>query len=159
MLTEFAQMRQDIKPPSSNHSSVIGEYWNEHRRNTLVINDRVDKRTGVEMLPILEPSGEMIIRMEPDTQKLFIIGKKLRTWCADHQITIKDVLNSLTADGVYIGTIKKRMAKGTKLGSVPPVDAYVFDCSKGDFIDPDMYIAAAKEAVGKDAAEEEDEIK
>jgi hypothetical protein len=35
------------------------------------------------------------------------------------------------------------MAKGTKLSSTPPVDAYVFDCSRGDFIDPDIYINAA----------------
>lgn len=144
MLKEFSNMRQDIKPPATSHASVIGEYWNEHRRNTLVINDEVDKRTGVEMLPILEPQGELILRMEPDTLKLYIIAKKLRNWCSEHQITIKDVLNSLTADGVYMGTVKKRMTKGTKLSSVPPVDAYVFDCSKGDFIDPDVFIAAAQ---------------
>ena len=109
-------------------------------RNTLVINDKADKRTGVEMLPILEPQGELIIRMEPDTQKLFIIAKKLRAWCALHQITIKDVLTSLTGEGVYEGVVKKRMAKGTKLSGVPPVDTFVFDCSKGEFIDPELYI-------------------
>ena len=140
MLKQFSQMRLEIKPPSTTHASVIGEYWNEHRRNSLVINDKVDMRTGVEMLPILEPSGELIIRMEPDTQKLFIIAKKLRNWCSQHQITLKDVLNSLTAEGVYAGMVKKRMAKGTKLGSVPAVDAFVFDCSKGDFIDTDAFV-------------------
>jgi hypothetical protein len=36
------------------------------------------------------------------------------------------------------------MSKGTKLSSVPPVDVYVFDCSRGDFIDPDAYINAAQ---------------
>jgi hypothetical protein len=81
--------------------------------------------------------------MEPDTQKLFIIAKKLRSWCSQHQITLKDVLNSLTADGVYMGIVKKRMAKGTKLGNVPPVDAFVFDCSKGEFIDPDSFITTS----------------
>ena len=139
-ISEFNQMRTEIKPPATTHSSVIGEYWSEHRRNTLVINDQADKRTGVEMLPILEPQGELIIRMEPDTQKLFIISKKLRAWCAEHQITIKDVLASLTKDGVYVGTVKKRMAKGTKVGGIPPVDAFVFDCSKGDFLDPEAFI-------------------
>ena len=138
-VAEFNQMRAEIKPPATTHSSVIGEFWSEFRRNTLVINDQADKRTGVEMLPILEPQGELIIRMEPDTQKLFIISKKLREWCAEHQITIKDVLSSLTKDGVYVGTVKKRMAKGTKISSMPAVDAVVFDCSKGDFIDPDLY--------------------
>jgi len=139
-VAEFGQMRTEIKPPATTHSSVIGEYWSEHRRNTLVINDQADKRTGVEMLPILEPQGELIIRMEPDTRKLFIISKKLRAWCAEHQITIKDVLTSLTKDGIYVGTVKKRMAKGTKISGIPPVDAFVFDCSKGDFLDADAFI-------------------
>lgn len=152
LIQQFKQMKQEIKPPATSHASVIGEYWNEHRRNTLVINDKVDKRTGVEMLPIQEPQGELTIRMEPDTQKLFIIAKKLRTWCAQHQITIKDVLNTLTSEGVYIGVVKKRMAKGTKLSATPAVDAYVFDCSRGEFIDPDVYIQP--EAVAEEDADQ-----
>lgn len=143
MVKEFTQMRQEIKPPASSYASVVGEFWNEQRQNTLVINDEVDKRTGVELLPILEPRGELTVRMEPDTQKLFIISKKFREYCSKNQITLKDVLNALTAEGVYVGTVKKRMAKGTKLSSTPPVDAYVFDCSRGDFLDSDMYINAA----------------
>jgi hypothetical protein len=153
MLKEFTQMREEIKPPSTNHAGVIGEYWSEHRSNTLVINDQVDKRTGVEMLPILEPTRELILRMEPDTKKLFIIAKKFRKWCSEHQITLKDVLNSLTADGVYGGIVKKRMAKGTKIGNIPPVDAFVFDCAKGDFIDPEAYISP--ESMAEDAANED----
>lgn len=143
MVKEFSQMRQEIKPPASSYASVIGEFWNEQRQNTLVINDEVDKRTGVELLPILEPRGELTVRMEPDTQKLFIITKKFREYCSKNQITLKDILNALTSEGVYVGTVKKRMSKGTKLSSTPPVDAYVFDCSRGDFLDPDIYINAA----------------
>jgi len=156
-LKEFSQMREEIKPPISNHASVIGEFWNTHRQNTLVINDEVDKRTGVEMLPILEPRGELIIRMEPDTQKLFISAKAFRTYCAEHRITLKDVLNSLTSDGVYVGTVKKRMSKGTKLSTVPPVDALVFDCARGDFIDPDLYVTSDVEEVTEVMDDEETE--
>jgi hypothetical protein len=146
MLKEFTQLRQEIKPPASTLAGVIGEFWNEQRMNTLVINDEVDKRTGVELLPILEPRGELNVRMEPDTQKLFIIAKKFREYCSKNQITLKDVLNALAVDGVYVGTVKKRMAKGTKLSGVPPIDAYVFDCSRGEFLDTDLYIKAATEA-------------
>ena len=144
MLTQFSQLKEEIKPPLSSQASVIGEFWNANRNNTLVINDEVDKRTGVEMLPILEPRGELVIRMEPDTLKLFIAAKALRKYCADNRITLKDVLNSLTSEGVYGGMVKKRMSKGTKLNAVPPVDAYVFDCSRGDFLDPDVFIAASQ---------------
>lgn len=143
LVKEFTQMRQEIKPPASSYASVIGEYWNEQRQNTLVINDEIDKRTGVELLPILEPRGELTVRMEPDTQKLFLVAKKFREYCSKNQITLKDILNALAAEGVYAGTAKKRMSKGTKLSSTPPVDAYVFDCSRGDFLDTDTYIDAA----------------
>jgi len=141
LVKEFTQMRQEIKPPASSYASVVGEYWNEQRQNTLVINDEVDKRTGVELLPILEPRGELTVRMEPDTQKLFLVSKKFRDYCSKNQITLKDVLNALASEGVYVGTVKKRMSKGTKLSSTPPVDTYVFDCSRGDFLDPDTYIS------------------
>jgi len=144
LVKEFTQMRQEIRPPASSFASVIGEYWNEQRQNTLVVNDDVDKRTGVELLPILEPRGELTVRMEPDTQKLFLVAKKFREYCSKNQITLKDVLNSLAAEGVYVGAVKKRMSKGTKLSSTPPVDTYVFDCSRGDFLDPDTYISVAK---------------
>lgn len=154
VLAEFAQMRQEIKPPSTSYSSVIGEYWNEQRFSTLVINDEVDKRTGVEMMPIVEPRNELNIRMEPDTQKLFISCRKFRSYCAEHQITIKDVLNSLATEGVYIGTIKKRLSKGTKMSGVPAVDCYVFDCSRGDFIDHGAYIEAAKASQEQQKANE-----
>jgi hypothetical protein len=143
LVKEFTQMRQEIKPPASSYASVIGEYWNEQRQNTLVINDEIDKRTGVELLPILEPRGELTVRMEPDTQKLFLVAKKFREYCSKNQITLKDILNALASEGVYAGTVKKRMSKGTKLSSTPPVDAYVFDCSRGDFLDTDTYIDAA----------------
>jgi hypothetical protein len=157
MLTEFSQMRDEIPAPASDFASVIGDYWNKHRQNTLVINGEVDKRTGVEMLPILEPRGELTIRMEPDTMKLFIVAKDFRKYCSENQITLKDVLNGLTADGIYGGVKKKRMSKGTKLSTVPPVDAYVFDCSRGDFIDPDLYIEAAKVEEAAEAEEVIDE--
>ena len=41
----------------------------------------------------------------------------------------------MATEGIYVGTVKKRMSKGTKLSSTPPVDTYVFDCAKGEFLD------------------------
>ena len=155
MLTLFGDMKEEIKPPLTSQASIIGEFWNVNRNNTLVINGEVDKRTGVELLPILEPRGELILRMEPDTMKLFIAATALRKYCTEHRITLKDVLTSLTAEGVYGGMIKKRMSKGTKLSAVPPIDAYVFDCSRGDFLDPDVFIAAAQHGLENPEAQED----
>ena len=139
VVTEMSQMREDIKPPASDHASVIAEFWNQYARHTLVINGETDRRTNVESLPIREPFGELVVRMEPDTQKLFIDCKFFRKFCQDLRITVKDVIGSLTSDGICQGITQKRMYKGTKLSSMPPVTAYVFDCSKGGFIDTEQY--------------------
>ncbi len=105
-----------------------------------IVNGELDKRTNVEALPILEPRhGKLHIRMEPDTKKMYIAVKPFREYCADNQITLKELLSALAVDGIFVGTEKKRMTKGTKISS-PAVYAYVFDCSVPDFIDPSDYV-------------------
>lgn len=141
MVKEFAQMRNEIKAPATTQASVIGEFLNEHRGSVLVINDAVDKRSGMPQLPIKEPNYELLVRIEPDTKKLFISAKHLRKFCTDNQITLKDVLSTLATDSIYAGLVKKRMSKGTKIEG-PPTDAFVFDCAKGDFLNTDDYIEA-----------------
>jgi hypothetical protein len=143
MVKELSQMRQEIKPPATNHASVIGEFLNEHRGCILVVNDAADNRTGLHQLPIVEPKYELLVRIEPDTKKLFISAKHLRKFCTDNRITLKDVLKDLSSEGVYEKIAKKRMAKGTSIEGLP-TDAFMFDCSKGDFINTDQYVEALK---------------
>lgn len=139
MLKEFSQMRNEVKAPATTQASVIGEFLNEHRGSVLVINDAVDKRSGMPQLPLKEPNYELLVRIEPDTKKLFISAKYLRKFCTENQITLKDVLSTLATDSIYAGLVKKRMSKGTKIEG-PPTDAFVFDCAKGDFLNTDDYI-------------------
>ena len=145
IIKELKVMRTEIKAPTQNQTSVIGEFMNEHRRSTLVINGEADKRTGMEQVAILEPKfGDLLIRIEPDTKKLFINAKHLRTYCTKQQITLKETLKGLEADGIYKGQVKKRLSKGTDIQS-PAVDVYVFDMDSPDFINADNYIEAAKQ--------------
>jgi len=143
MVAEFSKMRHEIKAPPTNQASTIGEFLNEFRGSILVINDAADKRSGMAQLPIVEPKFDLLARIEPDTKKLFISAKHLRQFCTKNQITLKDVLNTLAAEGIYEKTVKKRMAKGTKIEGLP-TDAFMFDCSKGDFINTEDYIEALK---------------
>ena len=139
MIKEFSHMRHEIKPPATTQASVIGEFLNEYRSSILVINDAADNRTGMHQLPIVEPKYELLVRIEPDTKKLFISSKHLRKFCTENRITLKDALKALESDGIYEKTVKKRMAKGTKIEGLP-TDAFMFDCSKGDFINPDDFV-------------------
>jgi hypothetical protein len=145
MVVEFSKMRHEIKAPPTNQASTIGEFLNEFRGSILVINDAADKRSGMAQLPIVEPKFDLLARIEPDTKKLFISAKHLRQFCTKNQITLKDVLNTLAAEGIYEKTVKKRMAKGTKIEGLP-TDAFMFDCSKGDFINTEDYVESLKPA-------------
>jgi hypothetical protein len=148
------KLRAEVAPPAEEKAGYIGEFINDNINSMAVVNGELDKRTNVEALPIMEPrSGKLHIRMEPDTRKLFIAVKPFREYCAANQINVKELLNALAIDGVYLDTEKKRMSKGTKVAS-PPVYAYVFDCSVPDFIDPADYVEAAQsmqEILGEDS--------
>ena len=145
VIKEVKVMRSEVKAPTaSNQASVIGEFMNEHRASTLVINGQADARSGMEQLPIVEPKfNDLFVRIEPDEKHLYINAKQLRGYCSKHQITLKEVLKGLETDGIYLGQIKKRLSKGTKIPS-SPIDAFKFDLSKGNFLDAETFIEAAK---------------
>ena len=146
VVNELKVMRTEIKAPAQTQSSVIGEFMNDHRRSTLVINGEADARTGLHSVPILDVKfGELLIRVEPDTKLLYINAKHLRSYCSKQQITLKDTLKGLAADGIYRGQVKKRMSKGTEI-QTPAVHAYVFSLENEEFINTEDYIEAAKNA-------------
>lgn len=133
-------LREDVKPPVSDSSSVIGDFINRHMQNILVVNDEVDARTNLNALPTLEPRGELIIRYEPDTKKMFVAAGAFRKDCVESQTHYKDTLQQLESKGVYLGPVNKRLSKGMKITS-PAVRSLVFDCSAADFIDVDTLLA------------------
>jgi hypothetical protein len=141
LVKELIKMRSEVKAPTkTNQASVIGEFMNEHRGSTLVINGNVDARSGMEQLPIVEPKfNDLLVRIEPDTKLLFINAKHLRVYCAKHQIDLKNTLKGLEADKIYLKQMKKRLSKGTKLQS-PAVDVYLFDLDNDHFLDAEQYI-------------------
>ena len=149
MVNEFSTMRREIKPPATDQTSVIGEFLNENRGRILVINDAVDKRTGMDQLPIVEPKFDLQIRIEPDTKKMFIAASKLKEFCVERRVTLKDVLKALENDEIYLNTMKKRMGKGTKIPGLPTT-VYVFDCSKEDFISADQLTESLKHEDSRD---------
>lgn len=145
IISELKVMRTEIKAPAQTQSSVIGEFMNDHRKSTLVINGEADARTGLGAVPILDVKyGELLIRIEPDTKLLYINAKHLRAYCTKNQVTLKDTLKGLEADGIYKGQVKKRMSKGTEI-QTPAVHAYLFSIDNNDFINAEDYIQAAKE--------------
>ena len=127
-------MRRDITPPLSDIGSVIGAYINASMQNIVVVNDNVDSRSNRFALPILEPRGELNIRYEPDTKKMYLSSTPFRNFCSTRQINYKETLKALEDKGILIGRELKRLSMGMKI-TAPGVNCLVLDCNAHDFVD------------------------
>ena len=119
-------LRHDVKPPATTGVSIIGSYLNTYINNTLVCDDGVDKRSNMNALPRMEPKGELLIRMEPDTNKVFVTTKHFKNYCVEHQINYKDTIKVLQKEGYYLSSMNKRLSKGMKI-TTPAVSCLCFD--------------------------------
>jgi hypothetical protein len=132
--TLLNETRLDVKPPAADAASVLGDYINRHMQNVLVVNDGVDRRSKMQSFPTLEPRGELLVRFEPDTNKMYIVARHFKSDCVEMQNNYKQTLEQLHRDGIYMETANKRISKGTKIAS-PAVPCLVFDCTTTQFID------------------------
>ena len=129
-------LREEVKPPVNDVIAIIGDYINRHMQNIVVVNDDVDRRSNMPTLPTLEPKGELLIRYEPDTKKMFLAAKPFRNDCVKFQVNYKDTLQQLQKKGIFTGTTNKRLSKGMKVVA-PGVHCLIFDCANNDFLNID----------------------
>lgn len=113
--------------------SILGEFLNKHNNNVLVVKDSLDARTQMPHAPIVTPRGELLVRFEPDTLKMYIIASAFRKYCIDRSLSYKDVVADLIKVGVCSGIVAKRMGKGSEISS-PPVSALCLDTSNHGYL-------------------------
>lgn len=142
---EVKEMRKDTAAPVINVAATIGDYINRHMQNILVVDDKVDLRTQKAKLPVMEPRGELLIRYEPDTKRMFLATKAFKDDCVDYQINYKETVRELERAGILIKTEVKRLSKGMKIIS-PGVHVMVLDCSGDAFINVDEFVGIETEA-------------
>lgn len=144
------ELRTEVVAPVIDIAGVLGDYLNRHiAQNTLIVNDLVDRRSNMPALPTQEPRGDLLVRMEPDTKKIFIVSKAFKEDCVKYQINYKDTVAQLKSRGVLIGAGNKRMSKGMKLVT-PGVHALTIDASNKDFFDMDNLVVTATRADAED---------
>jgi len=110
-----------ITQSSSTVEEHIAGYMAENYNNLLIV--RNEPMAGDTMVvPSVEPRGELLIRCEPDTRRIFIASGPFKKWCAKNQIHFATITNALEARGIRTETVKKRMSKGTAI-NMPPMNA------------------------------------
>ena len=139
-------MREEVSPPSADVTNTLGDFVNAHINNTLVVNgsQTSNSKLGLEPAPILEPRGELHIRYEPDSKRMFITVAALRKHCAERQIGYKSFLSQLEKKNILRGIINKRMCKGMKIIS-PAVRVLEIDTTRDDTLHMDDCLTVAPE--------------
>jgi hypothetical protein len=120
------ELRLSISDQNIAYSDFLGLFMNQNIGNALIINEGVDKGTGMNMAALQEPRNQLTMRIEPDTKFVYISAKSFREYCVEHKVICKDMLVTLKEQNIYLGEEKKRLGKGTKMVSSPPVNAYKF---------------------------------
>ena len=90
-----------------------------------------------------EPRGELLVRIEPDTKRMFIIAKSFREYCVKFQINYNATIKKLENDGRIINKDTIRLSKGTAI-SGEPIHCLWFKIDD-DFVGTDQYVEAKTE--------------
>jgi hypothetical protein len=125
-------LRNTTVPPLTEDKEVLGDFMLRHIDNVLIVNDGVDLRSKMQGVPELEPKRELIVRYEPDTQRVYIVVAAFRRYCALRNIGYRETIKKLKETGVYTGSELKRMSKGMRVNTTP-VQAMVLDGRHSDF--------------------------
>jgi hypothetical protein len=135
----FHTMRDQVQMPVGDVMSVVGDYINRHMQNVLVVNDSVDARSNVAAMPTMEPKGELSIRYEPDTQRLFLVASAFKQDCVKAQINYQSTVQELKNRGILIKADSYRLSKGMKISSLP-VHCLMLDGKHSEFLKMDNII-------------------
>jgi hypothetical protein len=128
-LDEFSRMQSSMNVKGRDAISTLGEFINEHMANILIINENSSLRSGLPEAAIREPRSDLIVRIEPDTKRMYISARGMRDFCTRQQLTYKEVLKDLSDAGIYLNNVKKRLSKGTHI-TATAVEALEIDMDK-----------------------------
>jgi hypothetical protein len=125
-------LRSTTLPTNDSDGSVLGDFMLQNIDNVLIVNDKVDRRAKMQEVPLLEPKRELVIRYEPDTERVYIVVSALRRYCALRNIGYRELVKKLKASGLYIDSDLKRMSKGMQV-STTQVQALILDATHSEF--------------------------
>ena len=92
---EFKQSKTEIKQRDFDALQTLGDFLHEAKSCTLVINNNIDKRTGVAEAPIMRPVLDLKVRFEPDTHTIFIPVSIMRSYLESQKVEYTDFIKGL----------------------------------------------------------------
>jgi len=145
------KLRKNTIAPVDSYVSVLGGFISANLRNLLVVNGKLDKRSQKEFTPEHSPTyGNLVMRLEPDTQLLFIPVKLLRAELSKDETDYESFKEDLKTKGIYIKTDNKRMSKGMAI-TTPSQRCLIFNAAHPEFIDMSNIVEQIKENADRES--------
>ena len=122
-IQQLGGIQSAVKEASSQESvPVLGQFLNAYKRNELVINAGKIMAGGIELsqAPTKEPLGQLAIRVEQDTGRMYIAKSVLMNWCGEHRVHFSVLVDDLEKKGLLMTqSVHKRLAEGTPSPGLP----------------------------------------
>lgn len=119
VMIELNLIIQGRKSTKEQKDEILGEFVNGHIQNILAM--------GSENKITMEPRGPLYIRTETDTKRMFVSSSALKVYLNERQLSVRVFDEEMTARGILIRKIKKKMGAGWKGGiGAHNVQAYEF---------------------------------
>jgi hypothetical protein len=117
-------IQQTVKEDSVDTcTAILGEFLNEHHRNILIVNGTAKTSpTGMQLneKALKEVAGNLVVRIEADTQKVFISKKALGGWCSSRRITTKSFISNLQRENIVVHeNFRKVLSENTEVVGAP----------------------------------------
>lgn len=102
--------------------ATLGQFLNAYKRNELVLNAGKVMAGGLELsqAPTKDAQGQLVIRVEQDTSRMYISKSVLMHWCGEHRVHFTVLIDDLDAAGLLVSkALHKRLAEGTSSPGLP----------------------------------------
>tara|TARA_R110000803_G_scaffold192241_3_gene255013 strand:+ start:1899 stop:4751 length:2853 start_codon:yes stop_codon:yes gene_type:complete len=131
---ELKKSKQSLKESDFDAMQTLGDFLNHSKNSTLVINSKADTRLGVSEAPLLRPTHDLKVRVEPDSNTIYIPASIMREYMDSKKIDYSDFIKGLKENKILRESSKlKVLHKGLEI-SGPSVRCIWIDNSTFDDI-------------------------
>ena len=131
-------LREGAKAPADDVKQVVADYLYRHMQHILVVDGDADRRTGKQAFPLREPKSDLLIRIEPDTKRMYVLATSFREYCVKYQISYGETVKKLETQKYIVKKGNIRLSKGTNIPG-DSIHCLWFDI-KDNFVEADNYV-------------------
>jgi len=126
-LLQAKTVDQQMRSIETGWVNIIGEFLDAHQPYTLVLDGA--EKNNLPSAPLHENLRELYVRIEPDTNTVYIASTRFRKWCVERQYRMADIMHTLGTHGVRTRMVQKRLSSGTGWVSAKVSAIEIFDPS------------------------------